>query len=76
MRDILRDAALITVAQAAMKDKAYMGVETFIQTYAQGEKDQRELRASLCLFSLIEEKYEKRPWQNDGEYIWQWWTED
>lgn len=72
MRDIVRDAAVITVAKQAMTDNAWMSVETFVQTYADTETDQQELYATLSLFDLIRQKYEKGRWELEGRYVWYW----
>lgn len=73
MRDIVRDAAIITVAQKAMTDDVWMSVQTFIVTYA-GEREafQEELIATLSLFDMIWEEYMKEPWENEGRCIWRW----
>lgn len=73
MRDIIRDAAVITMAHMAMTDDAWMSVKTFIETYAgKAESFQEELRATLSLYNLIWEEYKKAPWENEGTYIWRW----
>lgn len=76
MRDIMRDAAIITVAKQVMTDSAWQSVETFIHSYADKEKDREELRATLSLFDLIRQRYEKDRWELEGRYVWYWANED
>jgi len=74
MRDIVRDAAIITVAKMAMTDDAYMCVSTFVSTYA-GEKveKQEELIATMALFSLITKKYgQDYLGRVTNNYYWEW----
>jgi hypothetical protein len=76
MRDIVRDAAIITVAKQVMTDRAWMGVETFLETYSDSAKSKEELIATLSLFELVWRKYEKGVWETEGHYTWYWTTED
>ena len=76
MRDIVRDAAIITVAKESMTDRAWRSVETFLQTYASNDKTRQELLATLSLFDLVYEKFERNPWEEGGKYVWCWNTDD
>ncbi len=75
MRDIVKDAAIITVAQKVMNDQnaGWMSVESFIQTYATSVANREEVRATLFLFDLIKEVYEGPHWGNpEGTYKLMW----
>lgn len=56
MRDIVRDAAIITVAKMAMTDAAYINVYTFLGTYADSNEEKQELRKTLEFFNMIVER--------------------
>lgn len=74
MRDIVRDAAIITVAKMAMTDDAYMSVSTFVSIYAGEEVEkQEELIATLSLFSFITKKYSRNYLGSIARnYYWEW----
>lgn len=73
MRDIVRDAAIITVAKHVMEtDDAWMNPTKFAEEYADTAEDRTRLMASLAALGLVWEAYERKPWTLDGEYIWRW----
>lgn len=72
MRDIMRDAAIITVAKQVMTDDGWMSVNTFLETYSRKGKERDELIAALSLFGLIWQFYQKSRWELEGRYIWLW----
>jgi len=55
MRDIVRDAAIITVAKMAMTDGAYISVYTFLDIYAASDEEKQELRKTLEFLNLVVE---------------------
>lgn len=78
MRDIMKDAAVITVAQRIVNSQggAWMSVRTFVQTYAETEKDQQALYATLSLYDLAYDKPERDGWgMLTGDRVWVWETE-
>jgi hypothetical protein len=75
MRDIVRDAAIITVARKVMEDDwnvGWMNVYSFLETYADSPEDEKELRETLEFFDLIREKYVKNRWDSEGTRILYW----
>ena len=79
MRDIMRDAAIITVARKVMEDDwnvGWMNVYSFLETYADNPEDEKELRETLEFFDLIRERYVKNTWDLEGSHILYWVNDD
>lgn len=73
MRDLVRDAAVVTIANQIMNNEnAWMPVETFVYSYAASEDARQELRATMSLYGLIGQKYVKGRWELEGRYEWYW----
>ena len=81
MRDIIKDAAIITVARKVMEDDwnvGWMNVYSFLETYADSPEGEKELRETLEFFDLIREKYVKNrwEWEAEGTRVLYWSNED
>lgn len=72
MRDIVKDAAFITVAKQAMADESFIGVETFVEYYAKSEEDKEEFYDTLSLFGLAYSQAERYEWDLTYKRRWYW----
>ena len=74
MRDIVQDAAVITVAKMAMTDDAYTNVYTFLDTYADSNEEKQELRKTLEFLNLIVE-HELKDGFSENYQVLYWFTD-
>jgi hypothetical protein len=73
MRDITRDAAIITVAQTVMNDPhVHISPDAFIETYSAEGKAREELIGTLSLFNLMWTQFQKTPWDMEGHHVKLW----
>lgn len=82
MRDLMRDAAIITIAQHAMDEDSWMAVEVFLEVYSSNDRELADLRNDLVDLQLVFKTrkpkawYDPEPaWAKELEYTWHWISE-